>query len=233
MRATRPIPRLHVVTDSVDIARAALSGGAPLIQVRVEDSVSDRALYDLASRIAPLCAERGAICVVNDRPHIAVALRTAAVHVGADDLPVHATRTVLGGSGLIGASARTPERARQVIAEGADYLGCGQVNPSFTKDVATNVIGLGGLIAVVGAAAGVPVIAIGGLTLADVPSVLAAGAYGIAVIGAVRDAADPASATSALLAAVTADRRQIRDQGRTTGRDSTGNPDPASEGTRR
>jgi len=227
------VPRLHVVTDSVDIAQAALAGGAPLIQVRVEDSVSDRALYDLASRIAPLCAERGAICVVNDRPHIAVALRTAAVHVGADDLPVHATRTVLGDSGLIGASARTPERARQVIAEGADYLGCGQVNPSFTKDVATNVIGLPGLVAVVAAAQGVPVIAIGGLTRADVPAVLAAGAYGVAVIGAVRDAADPARETAALLAAVSQDQQQIRDPGRIIAQDTTQNPDPAPKGAGR
>jgi thiamine-phosphate pyrophosphorylase len=196
------VPRLHVITDSVEIARAALAGGAPLIQVRVEDSVSDRAGYELAGRIAPLCAERGAICVVNDRPHIALALRTAATHVGADDLPVHATRALLGERGLVGASARTPERAREAIAEGADYLGCGQVQPSFTKDVATNVIGVAGLVAVVGAAQGVPVIAIGGLTLRDIPTVLAAGAHGVAVIGAVRDAADPARATADLLRAV-------------------------------
>ena len=196
------VPRLHVITDSVEIALAALSGGAPLIQVRVEDSVSDRAVYELAGRIVPLCAERGAICVVNDRPHIALALRTAATHVGADDLPVHATRALLGEGGLVGASARTPDRARQAIAEGADYLGCGQIRPSFTKDVAANVVGMAGLAAVLGAASGVPVIAIGGLTLRDVPTLLAAGAYGVAVIGAVRDAADPARATADLLRAV-------------------------------
>ncbi|NUT38115.1 MAG: thiamine phosphate synthase, partial [Hamadaea sp.] len=153
------VPRLHVITDTVGVARAALAGGAPLIQVRVEDSVSDRAVYDLAGRIAPLCAERGAVCVVNDRPHIALALRAAATHVGADDLPVHATRAVLGPDALVGASARTPERARQAIAEGADYLGCGQINPSVTKDVATNVIGPAGLRAVLAEAGATPVVA--------------------------------------------------------------------------
>ena len=195
------IPRLHVVTDSLEIARAALSAGAPLIQVRVDDEVPDRAAFELSMRIAQECDAYGAICLINDRLDVALAVGAAGAHVGADDLPIDVSRRILGEQAILGASARTPARVREV-GEYADYLGCGQVNPSFTKDVAAAVIGPAGLADVIAAGGGIPVIAIGGITVRDVPAVLAAGAHGIAVIGAIRDAADPASATAELLRAL-------------------------------
>lgn len=195
------IPRLHVVTDSLEIARAALSAGAPLIQVRVGDEVTDRDAFELSVRVANECEARGATCLINDRLDVALAVGAAGAHVGADDLPIDVSRRILGQRALLGASARTPARAHEVV-EHADYLGCGQVNPSFTKDVASAVIGLAGLAEVVAAAGRTPVIAIGGITVSDVPGVLSAGAHGIAVIGAIRDAADPARATAELMRAL-------------------------------
>jgi len=195
------VPRLHIVTDSFEIAAAALRGGAPLIQVRVDDTVTDKAAFELSERIAEECARYGAICLINDRLDVALATGAHGAHVGADDLPIAVSRRILGARALLGGSARTVERAQELV-EHADYMGCGQVNPSFTKNVAAAVIGLGGLRDVVAAAGRTPVIAIGGLTLRDVPAVLDAGAHGVAVIGAVRDADDPARATEELLRAL-------------------------------
>src|SRR5690349_5169852 len=138
------IPRLHVVTDSLEIARAALSAGAPLIQVRVADEVTDREAFELSAKIAQECAARGAVCLINDRLDVALAVGATGAHVGADDLPVEVSRRILGDRAILGASARRPDRAVEVLGQ-ADYLGCGQVNPSFTKDVAAAVIGLAGL----------------------------------------------------------------------------------------
>ncbi|HYN96738.1 MAG TPA: thiamine phosphate synthase, partial [Pilimelia sp.] len=90
--------RLHLITDTrpgrdpIAVARAALAAGVPVVQVRVEDTTTDREAYDLAGRIAALCATRGAACLVNDRLHVALAVRAAGGHVGAADLPVAAAR---------------------------------------------------------------------------------------------------------------------------------------------
>ncbi|SDY76576.1 thiamine-phosphate diphosphorylase [Micromonospora pattaloongensis] len=211
--------RLHLITDTrpgrdpLGVLRAALSAARAasavdqlVVQVRVEDSATDREAYDLASRVAPLCAEAGATCLVNDRLHVALAVGAAGGHVGALDLPVDAARRVLGCAApdrpaLLGATARTPEAGRAAVAASADYLGVGPCFATATKDGLPAPIGGAGVRAVADAV-GVPVVAIGGVTVERVPELLAAGAYGVAVVGAVSNAADPARATTELLAAV-------------------------------
>ena len=151
MNATIGMPRLHVLTDArsgrgaLDIIAGALSGGAPLVQVRAK-GVTDRELYDLAVRVSGLCAAAGASCIVDDRVDIALAVGAAGTHL--------------------------PEP-----------------------------IGSAGVAAVT-AAVDIPVIAIGGITAARVPELLAAGAHGVAVVAAVSGAADPAEAVRALLRAL-------------------------------
>jgi thiamine-phosphate pyrophosphorylase len=202
-----PLGRLHIVTDTrpdrdpLSVVRAALSVGAPVVQVRVEDTATDREAYDLTVRVAALCAEYGATCLVNDRLHVALAAGAAGGHVGADDLPVAAARRVLGPAAILGATARAPETALDAVAAGTSYLGVGPVCATATKSGLPPPIGPAGIAAVVGAV-DVPVIAIGGITAARVPELIAAGAYGVAVVGAVSAAADPARATAALLAAL-------------------------------
>jgi thiamine-phosphate pyrophosphorylase len=193
-----PLGRLHIVTDSLTIARAALSAGAPVVQVRVEDTATDREAYDLTVRVAALCTEYGATCLVNDRLHVAMAAGAAGGHVGADDLPVEAARRVLGPAAILGATARSPGTGLEAVAAGASYLGVGPAYTTATKPGLPAPIGPAG-VAAVAAAVDVPVIAIGGITAARVPELLAAGAYGVAVVGAVSAAADPARATAALL----------------------------------
>lgn len=200
-------PRLHVVTDTgpgvdtISAVRAALSAGAPVIQVRPDDRDTDRAAYDLALHVADLCARYHAICLVNDLLHVALAVGAHGAHVGADDLPVDVARRILGPDAVLGGTCRDPDAARAAQRAGATYLGVGPAHPSYTKDGLPEPLGAEGIRAVA-EAVDVPVIAIGGITPERVPALLAAGAHGVAVIGAISRTADPARATRAFLDAL-------------------------------
>ncbi len=198
--------RLHVLTDAragrapLQVVEAALSAGAPVVQVRAK-GVTDRALHDVAARVVALCARWGATCLVDDRVDVALAVGAAGTHLGATDLPLAAARRVAGAGHLLGGTAREPVLAAELVAAGADYLGVGPAYGTATKDGLPDPIGPAG-VAAVARAVDVPVIAIGGVTVDRVPALLAAGAHGVAVVGALSDAADPAAATRALLAAL-------------------------------
>jgi thiamine-phosphate pyrophosphorylase len=201
---TLTIGRLHVLTDAragrdaLHTATLALQAGAPVIQLRVKGA-TDRELYDLGVRLMAACTEHGALCLVNDRVDIALAIGAHGTHLGADDLPVAAARRVAGPEHIIGGTARDPARAAQLVAEGADYLGVGPAYTTSTKDGLPDPLGPAG-VGAVARAVPVPVIAIGGVTAERVGELVAAGAYGVAVVSAVSDAPDPALATRRLLA---------------------------------
>lgn len=192
--------RLHVIVASVELAEAALAGGAPVLQARLK-GMTDRARYEITAEIAELCAERGALCIVNDRVDVALAAGADGVHLGADDLPVHAVRRVVGETFVVGGTARNPEAARWLEAVGATYLGVGPTFATSSKTGLPRPLGVAG-VRRVAEAVSIPVIAIAGITPGRLPEVLAAGAYGVAVIGAVADAPDPRRATAELLAAI-------------------------------
>jgi thiamine-phosphate pyrophosphorylase len=204
--AARGLGRLHVLTDArqgrepLTVVAGALAAGAPVVQVRAKGR-TDRELYDFARRVAGLCAAHGALCLINDRPDVAVAVGAGGVHLGADDLPVAAARRVLGAGPLVGGTARVPTAARALVAAGVGYLGVGPAYATDTKQGLPPPLGAAG-VGAVAAAVDVPVIAIGGVTAERVAELLAAGAYGVAVVGAVAAAADPAAATRRLLAAL-------------------------------
>ncbi|MGC4803768.1 thiamine phosphate synthase [Micromonospora sp. DT233] len=202
--------RLHLITDTrpgrdpLAVLRAALplARAELVVQVRVQDDATDREAYDLARRVLRLCLPYGATCLVNDRLHVALAVGAAGGHVGADDLPVVAARRVLGPAATLGATARAPGPAAEAVAAGADYLGVGPCHPTRSKAGLPDPIGPAGVRAVA-EAVDVPVIAIGGVTATRVAALRAAGAYGVAVVGAISDAADPGRATAELLGALT------------------------------
>jgi thiamine-phosphate pyrophosphorylase len=198
-----PFPRLHLITDSFAVARAAVDAAGPelAVQVRVEDDVDDRDAYELAAKVVALCADAGALCLVNDRLHVALAVGAGGGHVGALDLPVDAARRVLGPGAVLGATARDPDKARRAVAAGATYLGVGPAYATSTKDGLPPPVGPAG-VAAVAVAVDAPVIAIAGVTATRVPELLESGAYGVAVIGAIGRAPDPGAATIELLKAL-------------------------------
>lgn len=197
---TPPLGRLHVLVDSLIVAEAALEGGAPTLQVRIK-SGTDASRLHLTEAIIERCRAADATCLVNDRADVALAVGADGVHVGADDLPVHVVRALLGPGRLVGGTARDPETAQRLVAEGASYLGVGPTFATRSKTGLPEPIGVAGVRAVA-EAVDVPVIAIAGITADRVEEVLVAGAWGVAVIGAIADAPDPHSATHDMMMAV-------------------------------
>ncbi len=206
-----PLGRLHVVTDTrpgrdpIGTVSAALDAGAPVIQVRGKE-LTDRELFCLAERVAALCADRGALCVVNDRADVALAVDAGGVHVGAEDLPVRAARRVLGPGPVLGATARDAATARAHEAAGASYLGVGPAYATTTKAGLPDPLGPAGVGAVAHAVE-IPVVAVAAVTPDRVEELIAAGAHGVAVISAVSESDDPGAATAALLRALEAATR--------------------------
>lgn len=187
-----------------DVARAAVRAGVGTVQVRAKRA-GVRVLVDLTVAVADAIRLAGpAVLVVDDRVDVALAARARGahvdgVHVGRHDLAVEDARALLGPDAVVGASAARPDHVRATI--GADYVGSGPVRLTATKPEAGPALGRDGLAAAVDAADGRPVVAIGGLALADAPAVRAAGAHAMAVVSAVCGAPDPGDAAARLVAA--------------------------------
>jgi thiamine-phosphate pyrophosphorylase len=189
------LPRLHIVTDSLDVVRGVLGHGPVAVQIRVK--TDDRSAYALTTAALELCRTAGALCLVDDRVGVALAAGADGVHVGADDLPVAAVRRVMGPSAVIGATCRHPASARAAVADGASYLGVGPAFATSSKNGLPDPIGPDGVAAVSRAVPGTPVIAIAGITPSRVAEL---DCHGVAAISAV--ATDPAGATKAFLRAL-------------------------------
>lgn len=197
--------RLVVITDPtlaaprtvVEVVRAAVEAGAPAVQLRNKGQ-SARELLTVGRELRSITRAAGALLFVNDRLDVALALEADGVHVGPDDLTVAAVRAVAPPGFLIGRSADQLSVARQAVEDGADYIGCGAVYATTTKGDAGEVIGLDGLDAVA-RAVNVPVVAIGGITVARAAEVGRTRAAGIAVVGAVMAADDVAGVVRTLL----------------------------------
>ena len=189
---------VYVVTSDTgpghrELASAALKGGATAVQLRAPE-LAEGDLEALAVSLVELCGDVGVPLLVNDRVDIAVASGAAGAHVGQDDDPGTA-RGRLGPERILGVSVMSAEEAWVAEMAGADYLGV-TIWATATKPEAV-AIGLDGLRHVVGATA-LPVVGIGGIEEGNAREVLAAGAAGIAVIGAVASAQDPVEAVRAL-----------------------------------
>ncbi|HEY2544338.1 MAG TPA: thiamine phosphate synthase [Gaiellaceae bacterium] len=191
--------RLYLVLDGAHahVLDPALRGGVDVVQLRDKDLPDDE-LVRAADRFRRLCDEHGALFVLNDRPDLVDACGADGVHVGQSDASVAEARAAVGDERIVGLSIET--EAQLDAVEGADYLGVGAVfsTPTKTESVA------GGLELVRAAAARVtiPWFAIGGIDLSNVTEVAAAGAPGVAVVRAIRDADDPEAAARALQAAL-------------------------------
>lgn len=173
----------------LDVASAALEGGATAIQLRAPE-LDDGKLEPLAAELAQRCREAGVLFVVNDRIGVAVAVGAGA-HVGQADDPGRA-RELLGPSAVLGISVESVPEALAAASAGADYLGITVWETSTKPDARPQ--GLHRLRAVVDAV-DLPVVAIGGVDAVNAAEVLRAGATGVAVVSLVGAAADPVGAT--------------------------------------
>ena len=184
-------------TDPDALLDAALRGGVDVVQLR-DKELSDAELVAASVPFRRACDAHGALFVLNDRPDLVDACGADGVHVGQDDTPVAEARALVGPERLVGLS--THSRGEMDAAEDVDYLGVGTIFATPTK--AEDAVGLE-LVRVAAEAARVPWFAIGGIDLSNVHLLAAAGAHGVAVVRAIRDAGDPESAARELRAALT------------------------------
>lgn len=158
---------------------AALDGGAAIVQYR-NKAASPALRAEQARALARLLAVRGGLFIVNDDPGLARDVDADGVHVGDDDAAVAAARAAVGADRLVGASCYDDaERARACIEQGADYVAFGSFFASTTKPHARRA---DAQLLARARALGVPVVAIGGITAANAPLLIDAGASAVAVI---------------------------------------------------
>ena len=182
--------------EPAELARILLGAGARVMQLRLKQA-SSRDLLGAAREITAMCHARGALLIVDDRVDIAMLAGADGVHLGQEDLPLAAARRLAGPEMIIGISTHSVEQAVAAERDGADYIGFGPMYPGGLRN---NEVGKGlGLLREVRAAVRIPIVAIGGITAATVPDVLAAGADACAIITDVVRAPDIAAKVRAIL----------------------------------
>jgi len=182
------IPRLYAIVDAerigsaspLAICRILLDAGVRLIQYR-DKKASARDLFEACRQLQVSVRQAGGIFIVNDRADVALAVGADGVHVGQGDLPVELARRVVGKRILIGTSTHASEQVREADETSADYLAFGPIFPTQSKANPDPVVGLAGL-REARKLTRKPLVAIGGITLENASSVIAAGADSVAVI---------------------------------------------------
>ncbi len=184
------LPRFYPILDVLairsrrleiaSVATEILAGGATILQFRHKGLFANELLCEI-EQVRDLCAQAGAIFVMNDRADIAK-LVGAGVHLGQEDLRPREARAIAGESALIGFSTHNESQIREAIEEPADYLAFGPVFGTMSKENPDPVVGLAELQRI-RAIVAKPLVAIGGITRANARSVIGAGADSVAVIG--------------------------------------------------
>lgn len=203
-RVTFAPAALYPIVDGADatarrpLIDALLEAGVPWLQLRCKGTPASSFLATARALVAAARA-RGARVIVNDRIDVALASGADGVHLGQDDLPLADARRLAGDRLVIGISTHDVAEARAAQDGGADYVGFGPMFPTATKADAYPQRTFDEL-ARVRAAITIPIVAIGGISEATAPSVLAAGADAVAMIGALAASDDPRTLVRRLLA---------------------------------
>jgi thiamine-phosphate pyrophosphorylase len=185
------IPKLYAIVDAAvtlragwdppSLARVYIDAGVRLIQLRAP-GVDGKIVLGWCRQIMAIVAPAGARLIVNDRCDLALLAGADGVHLGQGDLPVTEARRQLGASAMIGVSTHGEAQVREALLQPVSYLATGPVFDTRTKDTGYVAVGLDAVRRTAAAAGDRPVVAIGGITLATAPAVLAAGASAVAVI---------------------------------------------------
>ena len=191
------LPKVYPITDiylsglsHAEQVGRLIEGGASLIQLR-DKHAAPRDFYREAAAALQVARDHHARLIINDRVDIALALKADGVHLGQTDIPAAAARRMLGKDAIIGFSTHNPEQARLATGFPVDYLAFGPVFQTSTKENPDPVTGLSRLRELGTIKRALPLVAIGGITLANVVEAFMAGADSVAVIAQL--VADPAN----------------------------------------
>lgn len=182
--------------------RMALEGGCRWIQLRMKDAPAEE-IIACAEEVLPLCRLHGAKFLLDDHVELVRQLGADGVHLGKNDMPVDEARTILGPDIIIGGTANTIEDIIRLHKQGADYIGCGPFRFTTTKKNLSPILGLDGYKSIVlkmkELGIDLPIVAIGGITVEDIPAVMGTGVSGIALSGAILGAPDPVKMTARII----------------------------------
>lgn len=182
--------------------RMALEGGCRWIQLRMKDAPAEE-IIACAEEVIPLCRRHGAKFLLDDHVELVRQLGADGVHLGKNDMPVDEARKILGPDIIIGGTANTIEDIIRLHKQGADYIGCGPFRFTTTKKNLSPILGLDGYKSIVlkmkELGIDLPIVAIGGITVEDIPAVMETGVSGIALSGAILGAPDPVEMTARII----------------------------------
>jgi thiamine-phosphate pyrophosphorylase len=190
------------VEGTIAQAKYALAGGCRWIQVRMKDS-EDSAITDAVKEILSLCNAVNATLIIDDKVELVAKLCAHGVHLGQNDISPVDARKILGPDKLIGFTVNNFEHAHKAESLPIDYIGMGPWRFTTTKQKLAPVLGAEGIKSIItylrSKNVNVPIVAIGGITVADISDVLATGATGVAISGEIANADNPTSKTKLFL----------------------------------
>ena len=190
----KQVPPGRTLAETVE---AALRGGVRAVQLREKDLPAAE-LLPLAAELRAITRRYRARLLINDRIDVALAVEADGVHLGGHSLPAAVARRLLGPRRLIGVSTHHPDEIAAAASAGADFVTFGPVFATPSKAPYGPPVGLDALCAAC-AAAPLPVFALGGIQIGQLPQIQVSGAHGVAVISAVIAARDPEDAARTLL----------------------------------
>jgi len=187
---------VYLVTDHrkksdeeiLEIIENAIKGGTSLIQIR-EKTASTKEFYSLSMKIKEITDKYNIPLIINDRIDIALAIDADGVHIGQEDMPAKVARKIIGKNKILGVSAKSVEQAIQAEKDGADYLGCGAIFPTSTKEDAANLSK--NELKKITNSVNIPVVAIGGINLENAEELADTGIFGFSVVSAIMNAENP------------------------------------------
>ncbi len=194
---TTEIPELS--RSHADVAKAALKGGARIIQYREKIKKTEELVKE-AKQIKELCKEFNAIFIINDHTELAIEVDADGLHLGQNDQDISKSRVMFPGK-IIGLSATTLDEAIKAENLGANYIGAGPVFETPSKPDASPPFGLP-VLRQIATAVSVPIVAIGGITLKNASAALNAGADSIAVISGIANQKDMVKTTKSFFGAI-------------------------------
>ena len=187
--------------NEISGTRAVLEGGCRWVQLRMKGA-SESELLPVGRTVGELCRSFEAVFIIDDRVDLVEALGADGVHLGKNDMPVAEARKILGESKIIGATANTVADMLAAAEAGADYIGLGPFRFTTTKERLSPVLGIGGYREAMDAfrqKSDLPVVAIGGITAADITALMATGGSGVAPSGTLLRGGGPTAGKSEIL----------------------------------
>lgn len=195
---THPVAKVPITAQVAKV----IDGGCRWIQLRHKDAPAAQ-LLDEGRHVAGMCRDAGATFIIDDHVELVEQIGADGVHLGKNDMPVAQARELLGPERIIGATANSFADIEAAWLAGADYIGLGPFRFTTTKERLSPILGTEGYSGIMAQCArsgiDMPVVAIGGISTADIPAIMSTGVSGIAISSTILNAADPTDKTTEII----------------------------------